>query len=168
MKTHIKFNLREGQTKNSVSDDIAKHLWQFFRLQEMDGKTGIENTVINDELRIIVAKYISSKKLVRIEDKLNIDRFQLFLERVTRHAINKLINPEKNNTLFIPGLLNNPFVGYFIANTKEEVEDMHREKQIHIDGCTHNLESRTHEANKHIDLLASGKKPEQLRHPEVQ
>jgi len=87
MKTHIKFNLKEGQTKNSVSDDIAKHLWQFFRLREMDGKVGLDNTVTNDELRIVISKYMNSKRLVLTDDKLNIDRYQLFLERVTRHAI---------------------------------------------------------------------------------
>jgi hypothetical protein len=168
MKTYIKFNLKAGQTKNSVYDDIAKHLWQFFRMREMDEKTGLENTVTNDELRKSVAKYIDSKRLIRIQDKVNIDRYQLFLERVTRHAINKLINPEKNNTLFIPGLLNNPFVGYFIANNKIEVEDIYREKQFHIDGCKFNLESRTNEANKHIDLLTSGKKHTQLPGMETQ
>ena len=167
MKTHIKFNLREGQTKNSVSDDIAKHLWQFFRLRDMDGKLGLENTVTNDDLRIVVSKYMNSKRLVLVDDKLNIDRYQLFLERVTRHAINKLIDPKENNTLFIPGLLNNPFVGYFIASNQEEVEDVRREKQGHIDGCIFNLASRTNEAVKHVDLLTSGEKPKQLQ-PEVQ
>jgi len=74
---------------------------------------------------------------------------------------------KENNTLFIPGLLNNPFVGYFIASNQEEVEDVRREKQGHIDGCTFNLASRTHEAVKHVDLLTSGEKPKQLP-PEVQ
>jgi hypothetical protein len=167
MKTHIKFNLKAGQTKNSICDDIAKHLWQFFRLKEMDGKIGLDNTVTNDELRSVVGKYINSKKLIRQEDRLKIDRYQLFLERVTRHAINKLIDPEENNTLFIPGLLNNPFVGYFIASNSEEIEDVRRGKQEHIDGCTFNLEIRTHEAIKHVDMLTSGDRKELLREPEV-
>jgi hypothetical protein len=162
MKTHIKFNIKEGQTRNSISDDIAKHLWQFFRLRDMDGKIGIENTVTNDEIRAEVGKYINSKKLVRTEDKINIDRYQLFLERTTRQAINKLIDPKENNTLFIPGLLNNPFVGYFIASNSEEVEEVRREKQGHIDGCTFNLESRTHEAVKYVDMLPVHKEKELL------
>ena len=162
MKTHIKFNLKAGQTKNSICDDIAKHLWQVFRLREMDGKLGVDNTMTNDECRVIVSKYLSDKRLVKQEDKMNIDRYQLLVERVTRHAINKLIDPKEGNTLFIPGLLNNPFVGYFIAKNKQEVEDVRRDKQDHIDGCTFNLESRTHEANKHVDLLESHKPNERL------
>jgi len=153
MKTHIKFNLRKGETKAGVCDAIARHLWQFFRLREIDGKTGIENTVINDDIRIEVATLIDKKKWIKYEDKQNIDRYQLFIERQTRLAINKLIKPVKSNTLFYAGLLNNPYVGYFIAKTSEEIETVRKNKQYHIDGCINNLEIRTIEARSHIELL---------------
>jgi len=158
MKTHIKFNLKKGETRERICDEIARHMWQFFRMRDIDGKIGEENTVTNDELRVEVAKLINKKRWIKTEDKLNIDRYQLFIERVTRHAINKLIKPTKSNTLFYPGLLNNPFVGYFIAKEYDEIEDVRKEKQFHIEGCIHNLEHRTIAANKYVKLLKSGRK----------
>jgi hypothetical protein len=163
MKTYIKFNLQKGQTRESVCEDIARHMWQFVRLREIDGKIGEENTMTLDVLRTEIAKYINKKNYVTIKDRMNIDRYQMFIERQMRQSINKLITPSKENTFFYPGFLNNPFVGYFIAANKKEVRMVHDEKQNHIDGCTHNLESRTHEANKHVDFLESGEERKQLK-----
>jgi len=163
MKTYIKLNLKKGETKTSVCDNIARHLWQYFRLREMDGKIGEEHTVSLDELRKEIGLYIDKHNLIKSEERMNIDRYQLFIDRQMRQAINKLINPSKGNTLFLPGLLNNPFVGYFIAGTKEEIDMVHQEKQNHIDGCTFNLDSRTHEAMKHVDYLTSGENVRQLK-----
>ena len=165
MKTHIKFNLKKGETKKRICDEIARHMWQFFRMREMDGKIGEKNTVTNDELRVEVARLINKKKWIKTSDRLNIDRYQLFIERQTRQAINKLISPVKSNTLFYPGLLNNPFVGYFIVENKNEVEVVRKEKQFHIDGCIHNLEHRTFEAQNHVKLLTSGEKYKELPLP---
>lgn len=159
MKTHIKFKLDKGNTRMRICDDIARHMWQYFRMKEIDGKIGEDNTITNDELRREVGTLINKKRWIRAEDKLNIDRYQLFIERQTRQAINKLIKPIKSNTLFYPGLLNNPFVGYFIAENKKEVEEIRKEKQYNIDGCIHNLEHRIHEANKHVELLKTGDVP---------
>lgn len=154
MKTHIKWNLKKGETRSIICDSIARHLWQFFRMREMDGKIGIENTATNDELRTEVAKLINKKKWIKTEDRINnVDRYQLFIERQTRQAINKLIDPSKGNTLFMPGLLNNPFVGYFIACDDTEIQTVHKDKRYHIDGCLHNLEHRTHEARTYVEKL---------------
>lgn len=158
MKTYIKFKLGEGETKGRICDSIARHMWQFFRLRDIDGKIGEDHTVTNDDLRVEVAKLINKKRWIREKDRLNIDRYQLFIERQTRQAINKLISPVKSNTLFYPGLLNNPFVGYFIAGNQKEVEDVRKEKQLHIDGCSHNLEHRTVAAIKYVKQLPEHQK----------
>ena len=156
MKTYINFKLKEGQRKKDVCEKIAMHLWKYFKKRDCDGKLGTENTVSNDDLRKIVAKYINRKRWIRNSDKENLDRYMLFIERQTRQAINKLITP--SNEFFFPGLLNNPYQGYFLVNTKKELEYIRREKQNHIDGYIHNLENRTIEAGKRIDLRLTGRK----------
>lgn len=162
MKTYIKFKLKKGETKSGVCDEIARHMWKYFRLREIDGKTGMDETVTNDELRQEVAKLIQKKGWIKSEDRMNLDRYMLFIERQTRQAINKLISPIKSNTLFYPGLLNNPFVGYFIASTINEITLIEKEKKYHIDGCIHNLNSRTVAANERIKLLQGNKKIDEL------
>jgi len=154
MKTKIRWNLRKGETRTSICEKITRHMWQYFRMLEMDGKIGIENTVSNDDLRTEVAKLINEKNWVTPSERCkNIDRYQLFIERQTRQSINKLISPTKGNMFFIPGLLNNPFHGYFIASNDIEIEEIRNDKQYHIEGCIHNLKHRTLEATEYIKTL---------------
>jgi len=159
MKTYIKFNLAKGESKKRCCWEIAQYLWKYFRLKEIDGKLGIENVVTTDEIRHKIGLFIDKNGWVKNSDKLNIDRYLLFIERVTRYAISKLIDPAEENTLFYPGLLNEFAVGYFIARDKGEVEMVRKGKQNLIDGFETNLKHRTLEANKHVESLKSGEVP---------
>lgn len=151
MKTRIRFKLGKGQTKHSAITDLARYMWKYFRTKDIDGKTSMEHTTENGEIRKVIDRYLLKHKLVAISDKMNIDRYQLFLERLTSYIMHRyLTNPEKDNEFFIPGLLNDPGVGFFLADSHKEVKQINKVKSILISGMEHKLASRIVEADKRV------------------
>jgi hypothetical protein len=168
MKTKIILQKPKGMRKKDCYDQLTNYMWNLFRVRVFDGQIGKDNIFSLDEIRQEVSRFLDKKRWILKEDKLNIDRYQLYIERTTDYVMHKLTSPNTGNTYFFRGLLNEPGNGYFIAISHEETQENKKIKQEHIDGCQTALDHRIIEADRNVEMLTSGKKPEQLRQPEVQ
>ena len=163
MKNKIKFNLDKKTRKHDVYIRLAKCLFRYIRLKEIDGFVGKDNTITHEELRIEVSNEISRNNWVKETDKENLDLYMYFIEYVTQRVLHGyILNTKKNNEYFIPGLLNNPHRGYFIALTNEEVDNYLTNRSELLKSYSYSLDIRVRQADQHIKLLNSGENMDKL------